>query len=487
MTVTSSPTAGCLSTPREELRTLLLECQIGSDGALDDETPLISSGLLDSLALFRVALWVEAQIGNPVNPSSFNVAEEWDSIQLILAFIDRAASGRKAVMSRGRTASIPLQAGPSRIIQYTPDYKQAVAQLQTNLWCPDSRRNLQYLEWKYERNPCSARSYIYLALDGDEVVGMRGFHPSRWESSHFGSHDFLVADDSVVRPDHRNQGVTNQIMRDAMRSLSERDIDYVFNFSGSPVTVLTSLAMGWRSIGEVEPVRRRSRMAKIKAGVRYSIASMPFVWRFASSGRTLSRREYNPFLRVDQRLEGTVASRGRRVRISQLPRPEQMAQLIRTNHHDGRIRLVRDTAYLKWRFENPLQEYRFFYLEGARLDGYLVVKRNAATDEPSPVVHIVDLEAKDDESKLALLEAASDSHLFDSIVVWSATLPRPCQELLATLEFAPMETSTALQGHPRLLVRATDEAQLPDDWCLHGVRLTNITNWDMRMIYSMAG
>jgi hypothetical protein len=485
MSANANPSAEGAGTRREELRALLLECEVGSDEPLCDETPLVSSGLLDSLALFRVALWVEAQIGNPVDPSTFDLAREWDSIEAILEFIDRAATGRKPDPSARRVGrAVPR---PSRIIQYTPDYKQAIAELQTNLWSPDSQRNLQYFEWKFERNPCTGPSHIFLALDGDDVIGMRGFHSSRWESSRFAGHNFLVADDSVVRPDHRNQGVTNQIMQEAMNSLSAQDIEYVFNFSGSPVTVLTSLAMGWRSIGEVEPVRRRSRLARLKAGVRYSVASLPLVWRFASSARTFSRIEYNPFLRIDQQLETTVVVRGRCVRISRLPRPNDMALLIQTTGHDGRIRLVRDAAYLKWRFDNPLHEYRFFYLEGERLEGYLVVKRNAASDEPSPVVHIVDLEARDDESRIALIEAASASNLFDSIVVWSATLPTSCRELLATLEFAPMAPSTALQGHPCMLVRITDDALLMDTWHLQGVSLTDLENWDMRMLYSMSG
>jgi GNAT superfamily N-acetyltransferase len=483
MNVSASP--GVPSARREELRALLLECEVGSDEPLCDETPLVSSGLLDSLALFRVALWVEAQIGKPVDPSTFDLAQEWDSIEAIVEFIDRAATGRKPEPSPRRVdRTVPH---PSRIIRYTPEYKHAVAELQTNLWCADLQRNLQYFEWKYERNPCAGPSLILLAIDGDDVIGMRGFHSSRWESDCFAGHPLVVADDSVVRPDHRNRGVTNQIMHEAMNTLSAQGVAYVFNFSGSPVTVLNSLAMGWRSIGEVEPVRRRSRAARLRAGVRYSIESLPLVWRFASSAAAFSRIEYNPFLRINRQLETTMVVRGRRITISRLPRPQEMALLIHATHHDGRIRLVRDAAYLKWRFENPLHEYRFFYLEGERLEGYLVVKRSAASDEPSPVVHIVDLEARDDESRTALIESASASNLFDSIVVWSATLPTSCSELLATLDYEPIAPSTALQGHPCMLVRSTDDAQLMDAWHLQGVSLTDFESWDMRMLYSMAG
>ena len=275
----------------------------------------------------------------------------------------------------------------------------------------------------------------------------------------------------------------NHIMREALHDLHEQDIDYVFNFSGSPITVISSLASGWRSIGAVDPLYHRSRMAKLMD----SMASIPFVWRFASAVQSLSRSQSYPFHRIDELLETTLTARGVQLRISRQPEPENMAWLVRSIAHDGRIRLARDSAYLRWRFENPLQDYRFFYSEGDSLNGYLVVKRSAAgaPGEPSPTVHIVDLEANDENSKLALLEAAAAGDLFDGPVVWSATLSKPCKDFLASIKYDAV--ASAFQGHPCLLVRATDDTRLEDEWQLRGIRLTDMSNWDMRMIYTMAG
>ena len=55
----------------------------------DDDTALISAGVLDSLALFEVILWLEERLGSPVDPTSFELAEELDSVRRILAFLDR--------------------------------------------------------------------------------------------------------------------------------------------------------------------------------------------------------------------------------------------------------------------------------------------------------------------------------------------------------------------------------------------------------------
>lgn len=55
-----------------------------------DEAPLISSGALDSLGLFRLLLWVEESVGRPVDPSAVDVAAAWDSVAGIVGFVTAA-------------------------------------------------------------------------------------------------------------------------------------------------------------------------------------------------------------------------------------------------------------------------------------------------------------------------------------------------------------------------------------------------------------
>jgi hypothetical protein len=74
---------------REELRRLILEFAPERAGALADDTPLITSGLVESLTLLNVALWVETKVGSAVEITSFDLAAEWDSVSDILAFIER--------------------------------------------------------------------------------------------------------------------------------------------------------------------------------------------------------------------------------------------------------------------------------------------------------------------------------------------------------------------------------------------------------------
>jgi acyl carrier protein len=56
---------------------------------IDDDTSLIRSGLVDSTALFDLALWIEERVVSGLDLATFDLAEEWDTLGKLLAFIDR--------------------------------------------------------------------------------------------------------------------------------------------------------------------------------------------------------------------------------------------------------------------------------------------------------------------------------------------------------------------------------------------------------------
>jgi acyl carrier protein len=63
-----------------------LECEIPDP--LEPHSSLIQSGLLDSLALFDLSVWIEEQVGQPIDPGEIDIAELWDSPRAIAHFID---------------------------------------------------------------------------------------------------------------------------------------------------------------------------------------------------------------------------------------------------------------------------------------------------------------------------------------------------------------------------------------------------------------
>jgi len=74
---------------REQLLKLLKNGDLDLPSDPGDDTPLISEGLVDSLGLFNLALWIETQIGTPIDLTSIDPSGEWDTIADILAFVEK--------------------------------------------------------------------------------------------------------------------------------------------------------------------------------------------------------------------------------------------------------------------------------------------------------------------------------------------------------------------------------------------------------------
>jgi hypothetical protein len=76
---------------RKELQALIAESTVDLDCDLADDTPLISSGLVESTTLLSVALWVEARVGAEVDLGAFDLATEWNSLAGIMDFVEQHA------------------------------------------------------------------------------------------------------------------------------------------------------------------------------------------------------------------------------------------------------------------------------------------------------------------------------------------------------------------------------------------------------------
>lgn len=471
---------------RDELESFLASLERELPDDFDEDTPLISSGCLDSVALFNLVHWIESKIGASVDPSAVDIGRGWDSMRLIVEFIEKRQD--RTDNDQGPTKPQARRATGLRVVRYSAGLEDAIVDLQTGLWSPSRELNGRYFDWKYRRNPYAREPDLYLAFDGPELVGMRGFYPSRWQVGQPGGfEDVLVADDLVVREDRRNEGVVTQIMETALDDLRRRGAEYVFNLSGGHLTVLGSLAMGWRSAGHLKSVGRSSRSHAVIAALRQRLAALPLVWKYRSSSVLSTPQERNPFARLDGASRFASRRSGVVVDISAELRAKDMAALVTSLPYDGRLRHVRDETYLAWRYGNPLNEYRFFYAGSGALRGYLVAKRTRPVFGPTPRVQIVDWEAADERCLEALLEAAISAGAFPEIVTWAATRSPTVTDLLARNGFEPIDPGLAVRGYPCVLVRACDPSTPPDDWLLGGMSLLNLGNWDMRMIYSMAG
>jgi len=376
------------------------------------------------------------------------------------------------------------------IVRYGPEFKKQVLDLQTKLWSPDLALNTAYLEWKYERNPYLHEPLIYLAVHDGRVVGMRGFFGVQWEAG-FPSQKFpgLYADDLVIAPGHRNRGLIAKIMATAFEDLASRNYRYVFNLSAGPITLLSSLSMGWRSAGSMQPMRWRSWPSALRAGVSRILRRVPLVSRTIDrrcSGWLEKRRK--SFVELDRDRPKQPFRTAPWIFCEDMPRCTAMAELIERIGSKGRIRHVRDREYFDWRFQNPLSRYRFLFWDKTGLDGYLVLQEYTSEFASKDGVNVVDWEGADTAVQVELLQAAVSYAGERSLMIWSATLPPDTIALLGAQGFKSVrQPRGTIQQCPAVLVRPIRDEHLDGEWLFSDRRLLDLDNWELRMLYSMAG
>ncbi len=374
------------------------------------------------------------------------------------------------------------------ICRYRPKLREGVLRVQEDLWGRDLEFNDRYFTWKFERSPYDPEPCIFLALSGGEIVGMRSFFGTRWEAgAPRETFEALHADDFAIAPAHRNRGLVSRIMETAFRELASGPTRYLVNLHAGRVTLLASLASGWKSAGAVRPIGRSAARAVPYRLARGLARRLPLLGPRAVDGVARAAGVRTPFSRLDRAGARFGGALGPRVTLAREARSEEMAALVSRLPFDGRIRHVRDAAYLTWRYRNPMSNYRFLFWDGGGLQGYLALRTSRSGRRPPGRVSIVDWEARDDAVRADLLDAALAHGRFLELVAWSVAIPAAARTLLERRGFAPVDREKTAQGLPCILVRRIGEPLPAADWAVAGRRLLDPADWDLRMLYSMHG
>jgi GNAT superfamily N-acetyltransferase len=373
-------------------------------------------------------------------------------------------------------------------VRYRPDLKKQVVELQTHLWSPSQPLNTAYFEWKYERNPYLPEPLVYLMMHDGQAIGMRGFFGVRWEAGipalRFTG---LYADDMVIAPDHRKRGLASRVMAFAFDDLAKQKFEYAFNLSAGPETFRSSLSMGWRSAGWMQPMRWRSWQTALGSGVGQLVKRLPAVSRkLGSLGLTRHEQSLRSLADKDVKRIRRMFRAPAAVSVQNEPRCEEMAQLVERIENRGRIRHVKDSEYLAWRFQNPLSRYQFIFWDEDRLEGYLVLQEYASESAHRERVNIVDWEASNEVVRARLLQSAIAIAQGKRLVIWAATMPPAAIAILECNGFKSLTRPTD-SGPPALLVRPLRQDQLNASWMLAGRPLLDLASWDLPMLCSMLG
>ena len=367
------------------------------------------------------------------------------------------------------------------IVPYTPDLDAQIFVLQTHLWGSDSSRNAAYFRWKYADNPYFDEVVVRLALCDGRVVGMRGMIGTAWQVEEPSMRHLLpCTEDSVVAPQHRQRQLASQLLKALVADGARRGFPFAISLTAGPVTLIGSLAAGWRSPGSYQSAWRTRAAPRLVERLRHRARRLPGYGRLAAA---LEARQTRRLFHCLDRAGGRSAGR---VTLARTARPQEMAELVARLPWDGRIRHLRDAEYLAWRFGNPLHEYRFLFWDDGGLQGYLVLQRYLSERADRGCVNITDWEAADERIRSGLLETALTWGRFARLHVWTVGVSDSIRTLLSDHGFAGGETAVRVQSGG-LLVCRLGEAPPDTPWTVGRRNLLNIADWDLRMLYSMAG
>jgi len=136
----------------------------------------------------------------------------------------------------------------------TPEDREAILDLcRSSLgWGTDPRFE-QLFQWKHDLNPFGP-SYVWVATDGDQIVGLRAF--MRWNFVRGGRVLRAVrAVDTVTHREYQGRGIFTALTMGALQTLHDDNIDFVFNTPNTH-SLPGYLKMGWHEVGRV-PVALR--------------------------------------------------------------------------------------------------------------------------------------------------------------------------------------------------------------------------------------
>ena len=376
------------------------------------------------------------------------------------------------------------KSGEYEVIRFEPRYKNEVVELLMPLWGPDREKNAAYLDWKHYCNPYTQDPIIYLSLHRGSVVGVSSHFACCWQVGQPDQRCLCVAGcDAIVHPDHRRHGLHRIKTSMALKELENSAYDFDICLGSNQYSSGSALKLGWTIVGELRPMNWQSWL-----WVRQIARKMPLIPKIyhrlynRSATQQLSASAIQPFHVLDRNYDRTKNFSQSGIVLEEKPRPKAMAMLVSRQGYDGRIRHVRDQQFYAWRYQNPLSVYRFLFWEKAELKGFLVLQQ--AVDTHSNEALIVDWEATSIEVFSDLLQAVIRWGGFSSISIWSVTLADDMLKALIKHGFCvagKRRSSEATTFFSPIIVKPLHSG---GDWSMGGRDLLNISNWDLRPIYS---
>ena len=245
-----------------------------------------------------------------------------------------------------------------------------VVKLEQELWKEiDEKLLAAVFRWKY---PANAKIHnAFVALDGDQVIGFRGFFINEYR---LGREIFPVAvlGDAVVNPHYRRKGIFANLTKFALDYYATTDFRYILALSSNSKSSLANIKMGWRPF-----VNKQFRIG--------------LCWRnwigFSHKSDTLKMVSYHGIdIELHKELSPDLIS--------------ALSDFDRQTFQDDYTELLRNERYWKWRYAHPMWsvKYLIMYRKG-------VVCGFATFNETDSKTRVLDIKTSDERDKRWLLKA----------------------------------------------------------------------------------
>ncbi len=238
--------------------------------------------------------------------------------------------------------------------KYKSTYKSSILKLLASMWegmLPEEIQ--QKFEWRYEKNPYSDNNiYIYLACNGEQVVGFRAFVVQLFKLGEVQYKVFNPAD-AIVDSNYRRMGIFTQLNNLFLNDIQNISNTIILNTSANQFSSPANLKQGWMPMNYIS-----------KFGYQINL-------RFLLS-QTIKLNK-NKVKEIETVIK--YKNKGHFVLTNKL-HLDALIELNDINRNKDIITHIRDKAFYQWRYAYKKQNYCFaYYYKREKLDGYLILKK----------------------------------------------------------------------------------------------------------------
>lgn len=324
-----------------------------------------------------------------------------------------------------------------------------------------------WFQWKYHDNPFTSQVPILVAESrSGAFAGARPQVPLRMRA---GEETVLVLrfGDTMVHPDHRRRGVFSRLTRRALEHYRRNSPRLCFNCPND-LSRPGFLKVGGRLVTELPSYYRIQRPAAFAGNDRVGRVIGP-VGRMAAGGY-LAARQYGTRVPSDVRV------------VSHAELPVDLLASLYEQHVPSSLHVVRDEAFLDWRYGNPRWEYTTY---SASIDDRPVaaVVTGRGRDGRASVATLVDVlplerSASRDRAVRSLLAAVVSAYSDVDIVAYNGrTILHDVLSEFGFLHDGSLPLSTV--ASPSTLVAYDLSDDTDEAWSVGGLDVTDPDTWNL--------